>query len=177
MSTNLRIKSFKLFKNPEKKIPGSIWAKIGLRKTQPNVDSKRRDSESWTRHRWTKPTTAPWNLNGARSIGAPTHPLVTVFTKRPVIGGGRRPGVWFSGLREERRTPRATSRPLHHGSTWHLPGSHLHSPTLPDTNRVGRGLLPCRDQRPIAAWAVFEQRVDNFQRRSASSAAYSSVKK
>ena len=78
-------------------------------------------------------------------VKAPTHPLVTVFTKRPVIGGGRRPGVrykhiwallcrkhatkildpspmekkktFFSGLGEERRTPRATSRPLDHGST------------------------------------------------------------
>ena len=45
MSTNLRKKSFKLFKNPEKK---HSWADLGPRKTQPNVCSKRRDSESWT---------------------------------------------------------------------------------------------------------------------------------
>ena len=32
-------------------------------------------------------------IDGARSLGAPTHPLVTVISKRPVIGGGRRPGV------------------------------------------------------------------------------------
>ena len=31
----------------------------------------------------------------------------------------------FSGLREERRTPRATSRPLDHGSTWYLRGRYL----------------------------------------------------
>ena len=83
----------------------------------------------------------------------------------------------FSGLGEERRTPRATSRPLDHESTWYLRGRHVHSPALPDTNRVGRGLLLCRDRRPIVAWAVFDQRVDNFQRESASSAAYSSVNK
>ena len=73
---------------------------------------------------------------------APTHPLVTVFTTRPVIRGERRPGVWyknvcprvcrkqttkmsiplmekidlFSGLGEERRTPWATTRLLDHGS-------------------------------------------------------------
>ena len=35
------------------------------------------------------------NLNGARSLGAPTHPLVTVFTTLPAIGGGRRPGVCY----------------------------------------------------------------------------------
>ena len=83
----------------------------------------------------------------------------------------------FSGLGEECRTPRATSRPLDHGSTWYLRGRHLHSPALPDTKRVGRGLLLCRDRRLIVAWAVFDQRVDYFQHESASSAAYSSVNK
>ena len=49
MSANLRKKSFKLFKNPEKNNSwADFWAKIGLRITQPNVCSKRRDSESWT---------------------------------------------------------------------------------------------------------------------------------
>ena len=132
-------KKFQTFRKPrKKKILGRSWAKIGPRKTQPNVCSPVLD-----RHRATKPTTAPRNLNGARPLGAPTHPLVTVFTKRPVIGGGRRqasdtntfgrccvksmrqkfsiPLRWqkiglLSGL-EERRTPRATSRPLDHGST------------------------------------------------------------
>ena len=37
------------------------------------------------RHRSTKRTTAPRNLNGARPLETPTHPLVTVFTIRPVI--------------------------------------------------------------------------------------------
>ena len=35
-------------KSRKKKILGRFWAKIGLRKTQPNVCSKRRDFESWT---------------------------------------------------------------------------------------------------------------------------------
>ena len=73
----------------------------------------------------------------------------------------------FSGLGEERRTPWATSRPLDHGSTRYLRGHHLHSPALPDTNRVGRGFILCRDRRRIVAGAVFDQRVDNFQRESA----------
>ena len=78
------------------------------------------------------------NLRKKRSLGDPTHPLVTVFTERPVIGGGRRPGVrykhiWallcrkqatkildpspmaknrpFSGLREQRWTPRELLAP------------------------------------------------------------------
>ena len=46
----------------------------------------------------------------------------------------------FSGLGKEARwTPRATSRPLDHGSTWYIRGRRLHSPALPDTNRVGLG--------------------------------------
>ena len=117
------------------------------------------------------------------AIGAPTHPLVTVFTKRPVTRGGRRPGVWykhiwallcrkqatknldpspmakdidlFSGLGEESGTSRAISRPLDHGSTWYIRGRHLHSLALPDTKRVGRGLSLCRNRRPIIAWTVF----------------------
>ena len=35
--------------------------------------------------------------------------------------------LFFSGFGEERRTPRATSRPLDHGSTWYLRGRHLHT--------------------------------------------------
>ena len=42
-------KKFQTFRKPRKKpFLGRSWAKIGLRKTQPNVCSKRRDSESWT---------------------------------------------------------------------------------------------------------------------------------
>ena len=120
------------------------------------------------RHRSRKPTTAPWNLNGARSLGAPTHPLVTVFTKRPVIGGGRRPGVWyntlgrccvenrrqkisiplrwqkigrFSSFGEERRTPWATCRSLDHGSTWYLRGRHLLHRPCPTRSGLAVGWL------------------------------------
>ena len=115
----------------------------------------------------------------------------TVFTIRPVIRGGRRPGVWYknicprvcrkqttkfldpspmaktrpsSGLGEERMTPRATPRLLDHGSTRYLRGRHLHSLALPDTKRVGHGLIIlCRDRRSIVTKAVFDQRVHNFQ--------------
>ena len=69
----------------------------------------------------------------------------------------------FSGLGEERRTPGTTSHPLDHGSTWYLRDRHLHSLASPDTKRVGRELVLCRDRRPIIAWAVFDQHVDNFQ--------------
>ena len=91
-------KSFKLFKNPENNNPGPI-----LGQDRPENNSAKCLFEAarfrvLDRHRSTKPTTAPWNLNGARSLGAPTHPLVTVFTKRPVIGGGRRPGVWYTHI-------------------------------------------------------------------------------
>ena len=39
-----------------------------------------------------------------------------------------------------------------------------------------RGLVICRDRRSIVACAVFDQLVDNFQRKTASSAAYGRVK-
>ena len=39
------------------------------------------------RHRSTKPTTAPWNLNGARPLEAPTHPLVTAIKPSKWDGG------------------------------------------------------------------------------------------
>ena len=98
MSTNLRKKVSNFSKNPKNIISGPILGQDWLRKTQPNVCSKRRDSESWTDIDRQKQPTAPWNLNGARSLGAPTHPLVTVFTKRPVIGVRRRPGVWYKHI-------------------------------------------------------------------------------
>ena len=116
---------------------------------------------------------------------------------RPVLRRGRRSSVWykdishgcvknrpqkpstplrckkntpFSGVGEDRRTRRATSRLLDRRSTWHLRGRHLqycciHSLALPDTKRVERGLIIiCRDRRSIVTWAVFDQRVDIFQR-------------
>ena len=61
-------------------------------------------------------------------------------------------------------TPRATPRLLDHGSTRYLRGRHLHSLALPDTKRVGHGLIIlCRDRRSIVTKAVFDQRVHNFQ--------------
>ena len=89
-------KKFQTFQKPRKKKilgrPRSAWEKL----SQMLFEAAR--FRVLDRHRSTKPTTAPWNLNGARSLGAPTHPLVTVFTKRPVIGGGRRPGVWYKHI-------------------------------------------------------------------------------
>ena len=72
------------------------------------------------RHRPTKPTTAPWNLHGARSLGAPTHPLVTMFTKRPVIRGGRRPGVWYKYIWALLCRNQATKLSLSNGKKWTL---------------------------------------------------------
>ena len=59
MSTHLPKKTSKLSKKRKKSFLIRSWAKIGLRKTQPNVNSKRRDSESWTDIDRQKPTTAP----------------------------------------------------------------------------------------------------------------------
>ena len=147
------------------------------------------------RHRSGKSAIASWNLNGERSLGAPTHPRVTVLTWRPVICGGRLPGIWraparhlrkktfgrwrienrwrkisillrwhktdiFSGLGKERRTSRATSRPLDHGSTCYF-GRNLHSLALPDTKRVDRGFILCRDRRCIVGWCVENRRQKN----------------
>ena len=68
--------------------------KIGQRKTQPNGQLEAARFQNSERHRLTKQKTASWTLNGARSLGAPNHLFVTVFTTRPVISGRRRPGVW-----------------------------------------------------------------------------------
>ena len=158
MSTHTRKKSFKLFKKPKTKyLLGRSWAKIVLRKTQPNIILKRRDSQSTEDiDPQNRRMNVPWNLKWPRSLGAPSHPLVTVFTKRPVIIGGRLPGVWhkhiwalmcriqetkfpdpaavakrglFQVLREERRTPWATFRTLNHGSDRYFRGRHLQTPT------------------------------------------------
>ena len=181
---------FTLFFKPKREKKKKSWADIGPRSAWEKLSQLliRSGEIPSPRQTSTKTTTAPWNLNGAHSLGAPTHPLVTVFIKRPVIRGGRRAGVWYKHIwalcrkqatkfldpspmaknrpffrfgRKKRRTPWATSRPLDHGSTWYLGGRLLHSPALPDTNRVGRGLVLCRDRRPVVAWAIFDQRVDN----------------
>ena len=92
-------KCSKLWKKNEK---NHSWADVGLRSAWEKLSQvfgfKAARFRVLDRHRSTKPTTASRNLNGARSLGAPTHPLVTVFTKRPVIGGGRRPGVWYKHI-------------------------------------------------------------------------------
>ena len=72
-------------KQPEKKNHGQMLGQDRPEKTPPNVNSKRRDSESSTdidrqhqrlRHEiWTVVT--------------------AVFTQRPVVRDGRRPGVWY----------------------------------------------------------------------------------
>ena len=116
-----------------------------------------------TGDRWRAPARHIWALLGRKQA--------TKFLDPPPMAKNR-PFCRFG-----RRTPRVTSRPLDHGSTWYLRGRHLHSPALPDTNRVGRGLIPRRGRRLIVAGAVFDQRVDNFQAGSTSSAAYISVNK
>ena len=83
----------------------------------------------------------------------------------------------FSGLGQDRKAPRATSRPVDHWPTWYFRGRHLHSLALPDTKRVGYGLILCRDRRSIVTWAVFDQCVDNFQRKSTGSTACSRMNK
>ena len=97
-STNLRKKNFELFKNHEK---NNSWADLGPRSAWETLSQMFVRSGEIPSPRQTsidKPTTAPWNLNGVRSLGAPTHPPVTVFTKQPVIGGGRRPGIWYKRI-------------------------------------------------------------------------------
>ena len=87
-------KKFQTFqKKPKKIIPGPILGQDRPEKNPAKCLFEAARFRVLDGHRATKPTTAPLNLNGARPLGAPTHPLVTVFTKRPVIGGERLPGV------------------------------------------------------------------------------------
>ena len=189
MSTNLRKKSFKRFKNPEK---NHSWTDLGPRTARESSAKCLFEAAGFRvldRHPSTKTTTAPWNLNGARSLGAPTHPLVTVFTKWPVIGGARRPDVWYKHrwyiwalLCRKQATkildpsPTAKNRPflqvleksvgrrgqlLARGSTWYLLGRLLLSPALPDTNWVGRGWLHVKIEGHRRV-SCFDQRVDIF---------------
>ena len=67
-------KKFRTFQKPRKKqFLGRSWAKIGLRKTQPNVCSKRRDSESWTdierQNRGPTPQRVGWTVTGPSLAG------------------------------------------------------------------------------------------------------------
>ena len=54
-------------------------------------------------------------------------------------------------LGEDRRTLGATCRPLDHGSTCCIGGRHKHHLVLPETTRVGRGLILCRVRRSVVA--------------------------
>ena len=60
----------------------------GPEKTPPNVNSKRRDYQSST------------DIDGKeqRLRHEIWTVVVAVFTKRPVIRGGRRPGVWYKHI-------------------------------------------------------------------------------
>ena len=137
---------------------GRCWAKIDQRKTQPGVTSKRRDSESATDIDRTKNhDPAMKSERGAMDRGR--NPPSGHSVHKTAGDTWRAPaGIplriqkkdFLSGLGEERRTPR-TSRSLDHRSTSYLRGRHLHSPVLPHSKRVGRGLIPCRDRWPIVA--------------------------
>ena len=103
-----------------------FWFKIGLKKLIHMFEWAR--MRVFDCHRSTNPTTASLILNGARLLGAPTDPLVTMFASLHVIGVGRRAslrfddgcversrypisvGIFFSCLGEERGTPLASSR-------------------------------------------------------------------
>ena len=59
MSTNLQKKIPNFPKKKRiKQCQGRSWAKISLRKTQPNVSFEAATFRVLDRHRWTKPTTA-----------------------------------------------------------------------------------------------------------------------
>ena len=82
------------FGKPRKKqLWGRCWAKVGFRKTQADVKFEAARFRVPYRNRSTKLTTAFWIMDGVRSLGAPTHPTVTVFTQWPVKCGGSWPGV------------------------------------------------------------------------------------
>ena len=137
-------KKLQTFQKPRKKeFLGRSWAKIGLRRTQPNVKSKRRDSEASTdidktndcamkseRGALVKGSDPPSGHSVHKTTGdtwrAPARRLIHTHLGAAVKENRRQkfpiPLRWqkiglFSGLGEERRTPRATSRPLDHGST------------------------------------------------------------
>ena len=68
----------------------------------------------------------------------------------------------FSGLGKARKTSRATSHPLEHGSTFNVGGHHPCSLALPHTKRVDRGFILYRDRRCVAGWCVENRRKKNI---------------
>ena len=104
-----------------------FWFKIGLKKLIHMFE--------WARmrvldcHRSTNPTTASLILNGARLLGAPTDPLVTMFASLHVIGVGRRASLRFDdGCVERRRYPISVGIffsvwEKSEGRRWHRPAS------------------------------------------------------
>ena len=86
MSTNLKKKSSKLEKKEKKKtVPGQILGEDWPDKNSAKCYEAAR-LRVLDRHRSTKPTTAPRNLNGVRSLGAPTYPLVTECSVHKTAG-------------------------------------------------------------------------------------------
>ena len=80
------------WKNPKMKnlgpMLGRCLANIGFRKTQADLWFEAARFRVLDRHRSTKATTASCIQNRVRSLGAPTHHRVTVFTPWPVSCGG-----------------------------------------------------------------------------------------
>ena len=88
MSTSIFQKRFQtkvLVKQPEKKNHGHMFGQDRPEKTPPNVNSKRRDSESST----------DIDRQHQRLRHEIWMVVRAVFTQRPVVRGGRRPGVWY----------------------------------------------------------------------------------
>ena len=178
MSTNLHKKMFQTLKKKRKKsFLGRCWAKIGLRKAQPSVWFQSREipsprqtsidktndcvtkSERGALVRGSDPPSGHSVHNTAGGVWrAPARRLIQNTFGRWCVESRRLkfsiPFRWqkmnfFSGFKKVRRTPRAISRLLDHGSAWYFRGRHLHSLALPDTKRAGRGLILCRDRRSI----------------------------
>ena len=147
MSTNLLHKKWSQLKNKKKRKRSCLarcWPKIGLRKLSQIFNSKRRDFESLTdvdrqnqrlRHEiWTararsglRPTLwSQYSQNDWWYVAGAAQAFDTNTFGRCCVENRRQnfsiPLRWektglFSGLGEERRTPRANSRPLYHGCT------------------------------------------------------------
>ena len=94
--SNRKVSNFS--KIPQKVIPGQILGQDRPEKNSAKCYIEAARFRVLDRHQSTKPTTTPRNLHEARSLGVPTHPLVAVFTKRPVTRGRRRPGVWYKHI-------------------------------------------------------------------------------
>ena len=141
MSANLRKNSFKLFKNPEK---NNSWADLGPRSARhklsqmfvpsgeipsPGQTSSDKTNDCAIKSERRAPVRGsdpPSGHSVHTTTGdrwrAPARRLIETHLAASVYKTGSIPLRWqkivlFSGLREERWTPRATSRPLDHGST------------------------------------------------------------